>query len=219
MEDQEILLKKCQELDLKVSSKTHKHGLKRKLVDLGVNVDELTRNGSNQLPPATVCVSGHGWSMSLTQPPPFLPDKFRDIFANFSNKHTYFIDIYISNLALVGNKYSGNPYCATAEYDDKDLFLHWSVLNAEALHTAITQRCTTNFCDNCESWYHPPSQCLFHLHMSGENMATGSTLLVDKDKASDKAICSKPDYPYFHTCRYSDQFNHNLCQCPITARK
>lgn len=27
-----------------------------------------------------------------------------------------------------------------------------------------------------------------------------STLFLDKDKASDKVICFKPDSPYFHIC-------------------
>ena len=41
MEDQEILLKKCQKFGLKVSFKTHKHTLKRKIIHLERDVEEL----------------------------------------------------------------------------------------------------------------------------------------------------------------------------------
>lgn len=64
MEDQEILLKKCQKFGLKVSFKTHKHTLKRKIMHLERDVEELTRDGSNQLPPATVSVSALSLLMS-----------------------------------------------------------------------------------------------------------------------------------------------------------
>lgn len=57
MADHEILLKKYQELALKVTSKTRKYTLKQKLLDLGVDVDEVSRNGFNQLSPTTVSAS------------------------------------------------------------------------------------------------------------------------------------------------------------------
>ena len=60
----EVLLKKCQELDLKLSGKACKHTFKRKLMSLGVNVMQVTRNGLNQSPPETVSVSALGLSMS-----------------------------------------------------------------------------------------------------------------------------------------------------------
>ena len=60
----EVLLKKCQELDLKLSGKVCKHTFKRKLMSLGVNVVQVTRNGLNQSPPETVSVSALGLSMS-----------------------------------------------------------------------------------------------------------------------------------------------------------
>ena len=46
MTDHEILLKKCQELGLKVSDKTCKHTIKRKLINVRRAVDELARYGS-----------------------------------------------------------------------------------------------------------------------------------------------------------------------------
>lgn len=64
MEDQEILLKKCQKLGLKDYFKTHKHTLKRKLTHLERDVEELTRDGSDQLPPAAASVSAHSLLMS-----------------------------------------------------------------------------------------------------------------------------------------------------------
>lgn len=59
-----VLLKKCQELGLKFSGKACKHTFKQKLMGLGVNVVQVTRNGLNQSPPETVSVSAFGLSMS-----------------------------------------------------------------------------------------------------------------------------------------------------------
>lgn len=80
------------------------------------------------------------------------------------------------------------------EYEDKASFFDWSVLDSEAVHAAIAQRCTRNFCDNCHLWYHPPVCVLypFQLRESGGNMTTGSTFMifVDNDNSSDKAMDS-----------------------------
>ena len=87
--DHEILLKKCQKLGLKVSGRTHIHTLKQKLIDSAGDVDELTRNESNQTPLAAVFASPpslsmwldnvqgilstvrKGWSRFITPPVPF----------------------------------------------------------------------------------------------------------------------------------------------------
>ena len=53
MTDHELLLKRCQEN----INTTRKHTLKRKVMDLVVDIDKLTRNGSYQPPNATVSVS------------------------------------------------------------------------------------------------------------------------------------------------------------------
>ena len=47
MVDPEILLKKCREMGLKIFDKTCKYTHKRKLMDLGVNLDQLTTNPTN----------------------------------------------------------------------------------------------------------------------------------------------------------------------------
>ena len=57
MADLKILLKKCQELALKFSGKTRKHTLKCRLMDLELDVDELTKNGFDQPSPETVYAS------------------------------------------------------------------------------------------------------------------------------------------------------------------
>ena len=48
------LLRKCQERGLKVSSQARKYTLKRKLMDIKVDIDDLTNNESNQTQPATL---------------------------------------------------------------------------------------------------------------------------------------------------------------------
>lgn len=63
MADHEILLKKYQELAFKFTSKTRKYTLKQKLLHLGVDVDEVSRNGFNQLSPKTVSASVPSLSM------------------------------------------------------------------------------------------------------------------------------------------------------------
>ena len=64
MADLKILLKKCQELALKFSGKTRKHTLKCRLMDLELDVDELTKNGFDQPSPETVYASVSSFSMS-----------------------------------------------------------------------------------------------------------------------------------------------------------
>ena len=116
MEDQEILLKKCQKLGLKDYFKTHKHTLKRKLTHLERDVEELTRDGSDQLPPAAASVSAHSLLMS--------PDDLQGI-----------VCCYVPNV--------------------------WDCIC-----------CYFMFCGDCQSWHHPPRQCLFHLQINDEDMAT-----------------------------------------------
>ena len=54
---------------------------------------------------------------------------------------------------------------------------------------SIAQHYTTNFCDTCQSWYHPLSQCSFSPSCkNGCDLGTSSTFFVDKDKASDKTM-------------------------------
>ena len=48
------LLRKCQEQGLKVSSQARKYTLKRKLMDIKVDLDDLTKNESNQTPRGTL---------------------------------------------------------------------------------------------------------------------------------------------------------------------
>ena len=57
MANEEILLWKRQDVGLKISGKARKHTLRWKLMDLRVDVYELTKNGSNQPPPSTVSIS------------------------------------------------------------------------------------------------------------------------------------------------------------------
>ena len=64
MADHEILLKKCQQLGVKFSGKTRKHTPKRRLMDLGVGIGELTRNGPNESSPAIVSASVSSLSVS-----------------------------------------------------------------------------------------------------------------------------------------------------------
>ena len=58
-----------------------------------------------------------------------------------------------------------------AQYEDKSLFLDWSVLDTDVLHAATAQCCIANFCDYCQSCFYPPSQYYFHLCVSGGDMA------------------------------------------------
>ena len=99
--------------------------------------------------------------------------KFKDILANFSNRHS-----------------SGYIYIYIYEYIDKGLFPDWSALDAETLHRVIMKCCIKNHCDNCQSWYLPINQSFCYVCVSGGDMTAGSTLFVDKDKASDKAMDS-----------------------------
>ena len=85
-----ILLKKCREIGLKIFDKTSKYTHKWKLMDLRANLDQLTRNGSNQHPLVTVSASAPSFSISivmkglaqpqqLNQPRPSLLANFEDI--------------------------------------------------------------------------------------------------------------------------------------------
>ena len=79
--------------------------------------------------------------------------KFKVILCNCSSKSTEFIDSYVSNLTLISNKYSNTAYWAyhlyfwdkALEFVDKSISLDWSILDAESLHAAIAQQCTTHF--------------------------------------------------------------------------
>ena len=47
------------------------------------------------------------------------------------------------------------------QYEGKDLFVDWPVLDTDVLHAATAQRFITNFCDYFQLWLHLPSQYLF----------------------------------------------------------
>lgn len=64
------------------------------------------------------------------------------------------------------------------QYEGKDLFVDWPVLDTDVLHAATAQQFITNFCDYFQLWLHPPSQYLFHFCVSGLDMAAASTLLI-----------------------------------------
>ena len=90
-------------------------------------------------------------------------------------------------------------------------------MDAEALHRAIMKRCTKNHCDNGHSWYRPTSQNFFYVCVSGGDMRTGSTLFVDKDKASDKAMDSP--IALMKKTILSGKGNLEILSCAVTVIK
>ena len=60
-------LKKSQGLGLKVSGKSRKYILKPKPMNIGVDVDEVTRNGSNQWPFSLLSLDGHCHQMNYNE--------------------------------------------------------------------------------------------------------------------------------------------------------
>ena len=97
--------------------------------------------------------------------------KLKDIFTtNLSSSRGLEIESYIANLCMISNKYSGLAYWnyhfyfwdKADECFKREVPLDWSVLDSEALHAAIAQSSTTNFCDLCQSWYHSPDSCPFN---------------------------------------------------------
>ena len=130
--------------------------------------------------------------------------KLKDIFStNLSSFRGLEIDSYIANLCMISNKYSGMAYWnkyfwdKAAECAERGVPLDWSVLDSEALHAAIAQSSTTNFCDLCQSWYHSPDSCPFQLHVADAGKIASTQVSRNRAYYKGKEICNRYN---FETC-------------------
>jgi len=156
------------------------------------------------------------------------------------------IDNYMANIVMVASKYSGKAYWfyhlyfwdRAAEYSERGEELNWSALDAEALHAAIANSSSANYCDQCQSWYHNPAQCPFSLRQespsqesyrspNGAGKSTSSStfpLLKNRARAfyKGKEICTQFNYglchkknqcPFLHMCKYCNRHDHSIKKC------
>ena len=82
--------------------------------------------------------------------------KFKDIVRDSFPKKCEEIDMYIANVITIANKYQGLAYWyyhiyfwdKATEFSHRGEDLNWSVLDAEALHAAIANKSSANFCEH-----------------------------------------------------------------------
>ena len=108
------------------------------------------------------------------------------------------------------NKYKGVAYWyyhvyfwdKVSEYREQGIDLDWSALDPKALHAALANNSSTNYCDLCQSWCNSTSPCSFN-HKDGFGSQRQSNLgveVVEKTSNRGKAyhrgkeICNKCNF-------------------------
>ena len=176
--------------------------------------------------------------------------KFKDLISNDFPKRVGDIDTYMANIVMIASKYNGLAYWyyhiyfwdRAAEFSERGEKLNWSALDGEALHAAIANGSPANYCDQCQSWCHHPTQCPFSLRQGSSiqvnnmhsfsgggksSVTSGSSLSLDKDRArafyKGKEICNKFNYSscpkknqcaFLHICRFCNRHEHPVRRCP-----
>ena len=164
--------------------------------------------------------------------------KLKDIFTtNLSSSRGLEIDSYIANLCMISNKYSDLAYWnyhlyfwdKAGECAEWGVPLDWSDLDSEALHAAIAQSSTTNFCDLCQSWCHSPDSCPFQLHIADASQVSNAGKIastqVSRNRAyyKGKEICNRynfatcpscKDCSFSNLCHFCNRFDHPVRRCP-----
>ena len=159
--------------------------------------------------------------------------KFKDIISQDFPERVKEIDMYIRNIVMIKNKYTGLAYGfyhlyfrdKATQLSERGEVLDWFVLDMESLHVAIVSNTSANVCEHCQSWYHSSSKCPFNLRsdMVTCTWVSQKTLIYqDKDKgkrySKSKEICAK--YSYFvcsgnscnilFICRFWNKFDHPI---------
>lgn len=163
--------------------------------------------------------------------------KYKDIIIDLFPERAKNVDMYIANIIGVHTKYPGLSYWyyhslfwdrAFMDSDKRNgASLDWSVLDPEALHSAIAACGGPHFCDRCQDWSHATTKCPFYFsEVADPEVSTSAERGRAATYYKGKKICDRFNFglckntgcTFVHVCCFCNSFDHPVSRCKQAPR-